>query len=95
MVWSFVELARGDLTRAFANFDMSVDVLAGLQEANLWQYHWHFANNLIHFGWIARGHEVAEAALRLTTAAGVDARIRERFVEFLNHLRATYPELTK
>jgi len=93
MVRSFVMLARGDLTSAVAAFEESVAVLLDLQEAGVWRHHWHFAHNLIHHGWIARGYEVAQAAFHLAMETG-DIVLPTRIREFCEHLEATYPELT-
>ncbi|MFJ9777177.1 CHAT domain-containing protein [Kitasatospora sp. NPDC101157] len=94
MIFSFVLLGRGELTRAVGAFEHSVPELIRLRDPNLWQYLWRFARNLLHYGWISRGHETAVAAFHSARQTGgalweVPTRIRE----FNQRLEATHPEL--
>lgn len=94
MIYSFVLLGRGELTRAVHSFEYSLALLHRIRDPDLWVYQWRFARNLLHHGWIARGYETAVAAYFAAKAPGdVDLEVFTKMRQFCQRLEANHPEV--
>ncbi|MGW4912335.1 CHAT domain-containing protein [Streptomyces sp. NPDC004270] len=94
ILWSTIMLARGDLTSAVSHFEECVAIMIALDTTQITRYTWRFALDLIRHGWLARGHETAQAAFA-HAMRGSDHVLATHIRKFCERLETRYPELAR